>query len=74
MTTVGGRLPEDPALPNGVRFVLLSHNTGMGAARGAVPVAEYLVHRGWVQGPGGSGPPPRLRAGESCQGAGESPN
>ena len=46
MTTVVGRLREDPVLPNGVRFVLLSHNTKMGAAKGAVLVAEYLVHQG----------------------------
>jgi aspartate-semialdehyde dehydrogenase len=46
MTTVVGRLREDPVLPNGVRFVLLSHNTKLGAAKGATLVAEYLVHRG----------------------------
>jgi aspartate-semialdehyde dehydrogenase len=46
MTTVVGRLREDPVLSNGIKFVLLSHNTKMGAARGACLVAEYLVHRG----------------------------
>jgi aspartate-semialdehyde dehydrogenase len=46
MTTVVGRLREDKVLPNGVRFVLLSHNTKMGAAKGATLVAEYLVHQG----------------------------
>jgi aspartate-semialdehyde dehydrogenase len=46
MTTVVGRLREDPALPNGVKLVVLSHNAKMGAARGATLVAEYLVHRG----------------------------
>jgi aspartate-semialdehyde dehydrogenase len=46
MTTVVGRLREDPVLPNGVRFVLLSHNTKMGAAKGATLVGEYLVHQG----------------------------
>ncbi len=46
MTTVVGRLREDGVLPNGVKLVLLSHNTKMGAARGATLVAEYLVHRG----------------------------
>ena len=46
MTTVVGRLREDAVLENGVRLVLLSHNTKMGAAKGAVLVAEYLVHRG----------------------------
>ncbi len=46
MTTVIGRLREEPALPNGVKLVLLSHNTKMGAAKGATLVAEYLVQRG----------------------------
>jgi len=46
MTTVVGRLREDPVLPNGMKWVLLSHNTKMGAAKGACLVAEYLVHRG----------------------------
>ncbi len=46
MTTAVGRLREDAVLPNGVKFVLLSHNTKMGAAKGSVLTAEYLVHRG----------------------------
>jgi aspartate-semialdehyde dehydrogenase len=46
MTTVVGRLREDHVLGNGVRFVLLSHNTKMGAAKGATLVAEYAVHQG----------------------------
>ena len=46
MTTVIGRLRDEPALPNGVKLVLLSHNTKMGAAKGATLVAEYLVQRG----------------------------
>lgn len=46
MTTVVGRLREDVVLGNGVRFVLLSHNTKMGAAKGATLVAEYAVHQG----------------------------
>jgi aspartate-semialdehyde dehydrogenase len=46
MTTVVGRLREDPVLPNGVKLVLLSHNTKLGAAKGATLLAEYLVHRG----------------------------
>ena len=36
----------DHALPNGGKFVLLSHNTKMGAAKGAVLLAEYLVQQG----------------------------
>ncbi len=46
MTTVVGRLREDPVLENGVKLMLLSHNTKMGAAKGATLVAEYLVHSG----------------------------
>jgi aspartate-semialdehyde dehydrogenase len=46
MTTVVGRVRPDSALENGVKFVLLSHNTKMGAAKGAVLLAEYLVQRG----------------------------
>jgi aspartate-semialdehyde dehydrogenase len=43
MTIVVGRLREDPVLPNGIKFVLLSHNTKLGAAKGALLVAEHLV-------------------------------
>jgi aspartate-semialdehyde dehydrogenase len=46
MTTVVGRLRTDAVLENGVKFVLLSHNTKMGAAKGAVLTAEYLIHQG----------------------------
>jgi aspartate-semialdehyde dehydrogenase len=46
MTTTIGRLREDTVLENGVKFVLLSHNTKMGAARGATLTAEVLVHKG----------------------------
>jgi aspartate-semialdehyde dehydrogenase len=46
MTTVVGRVREDRALPNGIKFVLLSHNTKMGAAKGSLLVAEWLVHGG----------------------------
>ena len=48
MTTVVGRLRPDAVLENGVKLLLVSHNTKMGAARGATLVAEYLVHRGLV--------------------------
>jgi aspartate-semialdehyde dehydrogenase len=46
MTTSIGRVREDTVLPNGVKFVLLSHNTKMGAAKGAVLTAEVLVEQG----------------------------
>jgi aspartate-semialdehyde dehydrogenase len=48
MSTVVGRLREDPALPNGVKYMLVSHNTRMGAARGAILVAEYLTKKGYI--------------------------
>jgi len=46
MTTSVGRVREDTVLPNGVKFVLLSHNTKMGAAKGAVLTAEILIEQG----------------------------
>jgi len=46
MTTVVGRLRKDHVLGNGIRFVLLSHNTKMGAAKGAILVAEQVVAQG----------------------------
>jgi aspartate-semialdehyde dehydrogenase len=48
MTTTVGRIREDAVLPNGVKYVLVSHNTKMGAAAGAVLVAEYLVIKGYI--------------------------
>ncbi|HVU53356.1 MAG TPA: aspartate-semialdehyde dehydrogenase [Polyangia bacterium] len=48
MSTVVGRLREDPALGNGVKYLLVSHNTRMGAARGAILVAEYLTKKGYI--------------------------
>ena len=46
MATVVGRVREDRALPNGIKLVLLSHNTKMGASKGATLLAEYLVQQG----------------------------
>jgi len=46
MTTTVGRVREDRVLRNGVKYVLVSHNTRMGAAAGAVLVAEYLREKG----------------------------
>ena len=48
MTTTVGRVREDNVLPNGVKYLLVSHNTRMGAAAGAVLVAEYLVVKGYI--------------------------
>jgi aspartate-semialdehyde dehydrogenase len=48
MTTVVGRLREDLALRHGIKYLLVSHNTRMGAAKGAILVAEYLSKRGFI--------------------------
>ncbi len=49
MTTSVGRLREDDVLgENGIKFVLVSHNTKMGAAKGAILVAEDLMSRGVI--------------------------
>ena len=48
MVTTVGRVRKDTALPNGVKFVLVSHNTKMGAAKGAVLVAELLRSQGLI--------------------------
>jgi aspartate-semialdehyde dehydrogenase len=47
MTTTVGRVRED-AVVGGVKYMLVSHNTKMGAAKGAMLVAEYLVHTGHI--------------------------
>jgi aspartate-semialdehyde dehydrogenase len=46
MATHVGRLRPEPALGRGLKYVALSHNTRMGAASGAVLVAEYLCQTG----------------------------
>jgi len=48
MATTVGRIRKDNALENGIKYVLLSHNTKMGAAKGAVLVAEYLAKAGYI--------------------------
>jgi aspartate-semialdehyde dehydrogenase len=48
MTTSVGRIREDEALTNGIKYLLVSHNTKMGAAKGAVLVAEYLAATGYI--------------------------
>ncbi|HEU5319215.1 MAG TPA: aspartate-semialdehyde dehydrogenase, partial [Methylomirabilota bacterium] len=45
MVTSVGRVRADHALPHGIKYVLVSHNTKMGAAKGGILVAEYLAHR-----------------------------
>jgi aspartate-semialdehyde dehydrogenase len=48
MLTCVGRVRVDQALTNGIKYILVSHNTKMGAAKGAILVAEYLAHRGHI--------------------------
>lgn len=48
MSTVVGRVREDNALPNGIKYVLVSHNTKMGAAKGCVLTAEMLAEQGYI--------------------------
>jgi aspartate-semialdehyde dehydrogenase len=48
MLTSVGRVRADHALANGVKYMLVSHNTKMGAAKGGMLVAEYLVHQGHI--------------------------
>ena len=48
MVTSVGRVRADHALPNGIKYVLVSHNTKMGAAKGGMLVAEYLIHQGHI--------------------------
>jgi aspartate-semialdehyde dehydrogenase len=48
MTTSVGRIREDPVLEHGIRYLLVSHNTKMGAAKGAVLAAEWLVTKGHI--------------------------
>lgn len=48
MATVVGRVRQDTALEAGIKYMLVSHNTKMGAAKGAVLVAELLVQKGLI--------------------------
>src|SRR5216684_4037947 len=48
MTTSVGRIRAEEVLPKGVKYVLVTHNAAMGAGRGAVLLAEYLQHAGYL--------------------------
>lgn len=48
MVTSVGRVRSDDAWPNGLKYVLVSHNTKMGAAKGGMLVAEYLIRQGLI--------------------------
>jgi aspartate-semialdehyde dehydrogenase len=43
MTVSVGRIRKDPIIENGIKYVCLAHNTKLGAAKGALQTAEYLV-------------------------------
>jgi aspartate-semialdehyde dehydrogenase len=48
MTTSVGRIRPDEVIANGVKYLLVTHNAAMGAGRGAVLLAEYLKHSGYL--------------------------
>jgi aspartate-semialdehyde dehydrogenase len=48
MATSVGRLRAERSFAHGVKYVLVSHNTRMGAAKGALLIAEYLAHTGRI--------------------------
>lgn len=48
LVTSVGRIRKDHVLENGIKYVLVTHNTKMGAASGAVLTAEYLVKKGFI--------------------------
>src|SRR5262249_12960740 len=48
MPTAVGRLRADDSTPNGWKYVLVSHNTKMGAAKGTILVGEQLVAAGLI--------------------------
>jgi aspartate-semialdehyde dehydrogenase len=48
MSTTVGRIRKDLALENGIKYVLVSHNTKMGAAKGATLTAELLIKEGYI--------------------------
>ena len=50
MTVTVGRVRDEPAL-KGVKYVVLSHNTKLGAGKGAVLVAEWLAREGFIVSP-----------------------
>jgi len=48
MVTTVGRIRPDAVMTNGIKYMLVSHNTKMGAARGAVLTAELLIDKGYI--------------------------
>ena len=43
-----GRVRSEPALDNGIKYVMLSHNTIRGAAGNAILIAELLKAKGMI--------------------------
>jgi aspartate-semialdehyde dehydrogenase len=48
MTTVVGRLRPDHSVDGGWKYMLVSHNTKMGAAKGCILLAEHLIAEGII--------------------------
>ena len=48
MAVTVGRIRRDPVRERGVKYVLVSHNTRLGAAKGAVLVSEHLAKSGYI--------------------------
>ena len=48
MAVTVGRIRPDAVRECGVKYVLVSHNTKLGAAKGAVLVSEYLTQSGYI--------------------------
>ena len=48
LTTAVGRLRPDHSIENGWQYMLVSHNTKMGAAGGCILLAEHLVAEGVI--------------------------
>jgi len=51
MTVTVGRIRADAVL-GGLKYVVVSHNTKLGAGKGAVLLAEWLTREGYVDGAG----------------------
>ncbi|MBU0586144.1 aspartate-semialdehyde dehydrogenase [Candidatus Micrarchaeota archaeon] len=49
MSTIVGRIRSDQIFSNGIKYVVLSHNTKKGAAKGGMLGLEYLVKKGYVK-------------------------
>lgn len=49
MAVVVGRIEQAAALENGIKYVVLSHNLKLGAAKGAVLIGEQLAKEGYIK-------------------------